>query len=280
MKTPTIVGELSPNIIGVGSTEVLSSEDFAVKRRTPKLLFFDIETAPNKAYVWGKWQQNVIEFDSEWYMLSWSAKWVGGKHETKCLADYPGYVPSTEDDGLLVKDLWDLFNQADVLIAHNGNKFDIKRAKTRFIEHGLLPPEPSKTIDTLTVARKHFSFNSNKLDDLGRRLGVGRKMKTGGFELWRACMEGDLKAWALMKKYNKQDVLLLERVYEKMKPWIDNHAHMGVLSNIENGCRNCGGTHFNRHGYNITPTGKQPRYQCQKCGAWQHGKHQKVTDIR
>lgn len=260
--------------------EVLTSSDFELKKHTAKRLVFDIETAPNKAWVWGKWQQDVIEFEEEWYMMSWSAKWVGGKHVTKCLADYPGYTPGCQDDKSLVQDLWDLFNQADILIAHNGVKFDIKRSNTRFIEHGLLPPEPSKVVDTLQVARKHFSWNSNKLDDLARRLNVGRKVKTGGFALWRGCMEGDPKSWALMKRYNKADVLLLEQVYEKMKPWIDNHPHIGNLQGTPDCCRNCGGSHFNKHGWQPTPTGARQRTQCVDCGSWHLGAHKKITTLR
>lgn len=260
--------------------ENLTSSDFEIKKRQPRILLFDIETSPNKGYVWGKWQQDVIEFVSEWYMLSWSAKWVGGKHITKALCDYDNYLPATEDDKALTQDLWELFNKADILIAHNGNKFDIKRVKTRFIEHGLKPPEPSKVIDTLALARKHFAFNSNRLDDLGRRLGVGRKVKTGGFELWKGCMEGNSKSWALMKKYNKADVLLLEKVYEKLKPWIDNHVHVGILSNAPDSCRNCASTHLNKHGWTPTPSGAYQRIQCVDCGTWMRGKHKKMTDYK
>lgn len=260
--------------------EVLTSSDFEIKTKKAKILLFDIETAPNLAWVWGKWQQDVVEFEQEWYMLSWSAKWVGGKQITKCLADYPGYVPGSQDDKALVTELWDLFNQASILIAHNGHRFDIKRSNTRFIEHGLTPPEPSKVVDTLRVAKRHFAFNSNKLDDLGRRLNVGRKVTTGGFALWRGCMEGDAKSWALMKKYNRADVQLLEQVYEKMKPWIGDHPNVSILTGTENGCRNCGGTHFNKHGFRITPTGRQQRFQCQNCAAWNFGPIEKVTNIR
>lgn len=126
-----------PNPTGV---ENLTSSDFEVKK--PKILFFDIETAPNLGYVWGRYEQNVIEFTSEWYMLAWSAKWKDGKHITKCLADYDGYDPLSENDRLLVTDLHKLLAEADIVIAHNGSRFDIKRSNTRFIEHGLLPPEP------------------------------------------------------------------------------------------------------------------------------------------
>lgn len=260
--------------------ENLTSSDFEVRRRKPKILFFDIETAPNLGYVWGKFEQNVIEYTNEWYMLAWSAKWQGGKHITKGLIDYDGYKPGSENDGDLVRELHTLIEEADIIVAHNGDRFDIKRSNTRFIENGLRPPPPQRTVDTLKIARRHFSFNSNKLDDLGRRLGVGRKAQTGGFDLWKGCMSGDAKAWRTMKRYNAQDVRLLEAVYNKMLPWIGNHPHIGILSDVENGCRNCGGTNLIRRGWHTTRTGKNPRVSCNDCGTWMLSKHKKVTDIR
>jgi hypothetical protein len=260
--------------------EILTSGDFEMNTKPPKILFWDIETAPSIGYVWKKYQADVIEFLSEWYILSWSAKWKDGKHITRCLADYEGYTPGTEDDGDLVRELHTLLEEADICVSHNGAKFDHRRANTRFVEHGLKPPAPYRTVDTCAVARKYFGFNSNRLDDLGRRLGVGRKVKTSGFDLWKQCMRGDSKAWATMKRYNKQDVLLLERVYDKLLPWIGNHPNVSTLQDIENGCRNCGSRHIQKRGYLVTATGKRPRYQCQDCGAWMHGAHIKVTDVR
>jgi hypothetical protein len=212
-------------------------------------------------------------------MLSWSAKWKDGKHITKCLSDYEGYKPGSENDQHLVTELHGLLASADIVVAHNGNKFDVKRSNTRFLEHGLRSPEPYKVVDTLTVARKYFGFNSNKLDDLGRRLGVGRKVKTGGFELWKGCMQGDPKSWALMKKYNRADVLLLEAVYDKLLPWIDNHPNISVISGLENGCRNCGSRNLTKKGQKLTAKGYRQQYQCQSCSCWMSGKHVKKTDI-
>jgi len=230
----------------------------------------------NRAFVWGKYEQDVIAYIQEGYMLSWSAKWLDGKQITKGLCDYrckPG------DDRLLVKELHDLVSQADVLIAHNGDRFDIKKMNTRFIYHGLPPPEPYKSIDTLKVAKDKFAFNSNKLDDLGNFLGVGRKVKHPGFDLWLGCEAGDEASWHLMKKYNKQDVLLLERIYLKLRPWITNHPNTAVLSGVS-GCPNCGSIHLQSRGQGITKTGTYQRYHCQSCGGWSKAtKVEKVTNI-
>lgn len=246
----------------------------------PKILLFDIETSPNLAFVWGKYQQDVIEFKEEWYLLSFCAKWLDGETIVKGLIDYPSYKKEPANDRELVTDLWKLFNEADIIIGHNGDKFDIRKSNTRFIEHWLTTPEPYKTIDTLKVAKKYFSFNSNRLDDLGRRLGVGRKVKTGGFELWLGCINGDSKAWDLMKKYNKQDVLLLERIYLKLRPWIQNHPNVAIISSREEACPACRSFNLQRRGFGFTKSGKFPRYQCMDCGKWSQGSTKQVTDIR
>lgn len=261
--------------------ENLQPEEFEIRKRKPKVLFFDIETAPNLSYVWGQYEQNVIEHVQESYVLAWCAKWQDGKVISRCLADYEGYTAGSEDDKALITELWHLFNEAQVIVGHNGDRFDIRRVNARFIEHGLTPPEPYKTIDTLKISKKNFGFNTHKLDDLGRRLGVGRKVKHSGFELWKGCMTGDEKAWSLMKKYNKGDVELLMRVYEKLRPWSPaNHPNMSILSGVSNGCPKCGSLNLQRRGYNISATGRSQRFQCQDCSAWSSGKHQKVTEVR
>jgi DNA polymerase elongation subunit (family B) len=239
----------------------------------PKVLSFDIETMSNKAYVWGKYEQDVIAYIEEGYMLSWSAKWLGGKQITKGLCDYKGYKPNTPNDRKLVEELHELVNEADILIAHNGDRFDVKKMNTRFIFHGLKPPEPYKTIDTLKIARNKFAFNSNKLDDLGNFLKIGRKVKHPGFNLWLGCEKGDADSWKLMLKYNKQDVLLLEQVYLKLLPWITNHPNLTVLQDLT-GCPNCASTHLQKRGIGFSNKTKLQRYQCMDCGAWTQGKYE------
>ena len=246
------------------------------KKIKMKILFFDIETAPNLAYVWGKWEQDVIEFDKEWYILSFSAKWLDGKATTKCLADYPLYKRQKENDRDLVRDLWEYFNDADVIIGHNCSEFDIKKTNTKFIEHGLLPPANYQTIDTLKVAQKHFGFNSNKLDDLGKKLKVGRKVKHHGFETWLGCMQGKRESWREIKKYNRGDTLLLEKIYLKLRPWISTHPNIS----LEGKCPSCGEGKLQKRGFGATRTGKYPRFQCQNCGSWSRGRHTQMTTIR
>jgi len=217
----------------------------------------------SKAYVWNHYETNVIAYAVEGYMLSWSAKWLDGETITKGLCDYKGYKPFSPDDSKLVNDLHQLFNEADILIAHNGDKFDIKKSNTAFIKNGLLPPEPYKTVDTLKVARRHFAFNSNKLDDLGQFLGCGRKIKHPGFDMWLGCEAGIKKDWDLMLKYNKQDVLLLERVYKKLLPWIQNHPY---TKQSYPSCPKCPSKEFQKRGMEFSYGIPWQRAKCNNCG--------------
>lgn len=228
-----------------------------------RILFYDIETSPNISYTWGKWEQNVIAFKKEWELLSFAYKWEGS-NQVHCL-NRTAFKDKT--DRSLTKALWMLFNEADILVAHNGKQFDDKKARAKFIEHGLQPPAPSKSIDTKQIAKSQFMFNSNSLDDLGQLLGLGRKVSTGGFDLWLGCMKGDKKSWAKMSKYNKQDVILLEKVYLKLRAWHTTHPNLSAYLDRE-GCPACSSQNTQRRGTAVAAKKKRQRHQCQDCGHW------------
>jgi len=243
-----------------------------------KILLVDIETAPNLGYVWGKWEQDVIEFKDDWYILSFVAKWHDSNKTISCsLPDFKEFKKDKKDDSQVVLNLWMLFNEADVVVAHNGDAFDFKKANARFIAHGFNPPEPYQTIDTKLVAKKYFKFDSNSLDELGRYLGLGRKESTGGFKTWLDCMAGDMAAWKRMMKYNKQDVLLLEQIYNKLKPWMTNHPNLGLIQDRPESCPICGEHNcLQARGFSFTRVSRRRRFQCTGCGGWSMGKPEKT----
>lgn len=244
-----------------------------------KILLFDLETAPSLGWVWAKYETDVLDFEQEWYLLCFAAKWLDGKMMTHALPDFKGYKPGSENDELLVRELWKLFDEADILIAHNGDKFDIRKANARFAYYKLPPPSPYKTVDTLKVARRYFAFTSNKLDDLGKHLGYGRKLTHTGFALWQGCMRGDAKAWKHMIDYNKRDVVLLEEIYLHLRPWIQSHPNVSILSDKPDGCPNCSSTKLQSRGKGISKSGVYQRFACQDCGAWSKGSTKKVTNV-
>jgi uncharacterized protein YprB with RNaseH-like and TPR domain len=243
-----------------------------------KIAFFDIETSPIMGWTWGMYEQNVIDIKVPWHMLSFAWKWQGQKKiKTYALPDYPSYKKNPEDDSALVKDLWALFDQADILIAHNGDKFDIKKANARFLKHGLPPPTPFKSIDTLKIARNKFAFSSNRLNDLGAHFGLGRKMPHTGWDLWKKCLSGDPKAWQTMRRYNARDVELLEAVYLKLRAW-GAHPNLNAYTD-HGGCPVCNSMNAQRRGWNIAMVRKTPRFQCQDCGKWFSRAEKTVVEV-
>lgn len=230
-----------------------------------KILFLDIETAPNVGYTWGKWEQDVISFIDSWYILSIAYKWLGEKKtRVAALCDMPGYKPGMKDAKLLPI-IWKLLDEADIVVAQNGDRFDLPKINTRFLMNKMPPPSPYKTIDTFKVVKGRFAFNSNKLDDLAKDLGVGQKVKHTGFDLWRGCMSGDRKAWNLMKRYNANDVDILESIYLKMRPYHSKHP---VVTTGLSMCIKCGSSNIVKRGFTYGKTTMTGRFRCNDCGGW------------
>jgi hypothetical protein len=268
-------------------TEALTSSDFETPPSpTPRILLFDIETAPHQAFVWGHWEQNVLSYIDKGYMLSFAYKWLDErKTECKALPHYEDYEGGRSTEKDLLWDLWKLFDEADIVVAHNGKSFDVKVANQRFLVNGLPVPSFFRVVDTKLVARKFARFSSNKLDHLGEDLEVGRKLKHQGFEMWLGCMSGktpeDMKHWRTMIRYNKQDVKLLEQVYLKLRPWMEDHPNLNVLLGRDTGCSHCGlpASAMVKRGFRWTNMSRAQRYQC-RCGGYTQGKYQKVSTQR
>lgn len=241
-----------------------------INKKTPKILLFDIETFANLAYVWGKWEQNIIEYNQHWYILCFAYKWLHSK-QTHTVAVRDFKQKNKQDDYQVVKKLWELFNEADIVLAHNGIAFDVKKVNARFLKYGLPPPSPYKIVDTRNIARKYFKFDSNKLDDLGDYLGLGRKVKHEGFSMWLGCEAGDKKSWNQMLKYNKQDVILMEKIYLKMLPYIENHPNYNIYRKSEHNCPNCGSESYQKRGKEPRLKHDIERLSCNSCGKRYYG---------
>lgn len=237
----------------------------------PKVLVFDIETAPILAYVWSLWENNVglNQIHSDWYVLSWAAKWLNDP-PGKMMCQSQRYAEDMENDKEILQGIWDLLNEADIVVTQNGKSFDQKKLNARFIIHGMQPPSSYKHIDTKLLAKKHFKFTSNKLDYLTKALGT-KHVKSGhskfsGFELWKECLLGNQDAWNEMIKYNKQDVLALQDLYQKLIPWDASINFNLYTSDTKIVCK-CGSHDFQRRGFAFTNVGKFQKYRCKVCGA-------------
>lgn len=232
-------------------------------------LFFDLENMPNLVRTWRKWEQNVIWYERHSYLWSISWKFPGSdKVYHKNITDFPLYKKDKYSDEALVKFIWGLFNEADIIIAHNGNAFDIKMMTGKFAHYRLPPPAPYKKIDTKVLYKTYMNEDSNSLKDIAQKHNLPLKLETGGHELWRGCENGDKKSIQTMKEYNNGDVITLEAAYKLVLPYITNHPNKALLEGKIHGCPNCGSEDVQKRGLVYTRTAVYQRYQCKACTAW------------
>lgn len=226
-----------------------------------KTLVVDIESFPLQAFAWQLWDVNIAlnQIIEPGGILCWSAKWLGDD-----TIYYSGLDMATREEMLLA--IWEMMDEADELVGWNSNSFDIKHLNAEFAVAGLGPPSPYKKVDLLRTVKNNMKFISNKLDFVSGQFGVGHKLEHTGFDLWAGCMKGDKKAWKLMREYNEMDVLLTERMYDKLLPWITSGVNRSSLRG-DHVCPVCGGSHLQRRGISRTTTQVYQRWQC-KCGAW------------
>lgn len=244
----------------------------------PKIGLIDIETAPVGAHVWGLFDQTVglNQITQEWAIISFCFKPLGAKRRELVYMDNSGQADPRDDYQLCGK-LWEIMHEYDVLIAQNGKRFDMRKIRARLIMHGFPPPSPVKIEDTMLMARQVAAFTSNKLEWLSTYLSKLQKSKHKefpGFELWAECLAGNPKAWRAMRRYNIPDVLSMEQVYLRLRPWVQGGVNVAVYADGENlACPVCGSHKIVADGYSYTNVGKYQRYHCGGCGAWSRGRY-------
>jgi hypothetical protein len=233
-----------------------------------KGLVIDVETSFIEAAVWSLWDQGIPldRLLAPKRMICWAAKWTGKK----------GVIFRREGDKDYLTALHKLLEEADFIVTYNGKKFDIKHINKAFLMAGMKPPAPCQHVDVLATMKARFAFDSNKLQHVSEQLGVGSKEKHEGFKLWVKCLQGDEKAWAMMKKYNIKDVTLLEDLYNRVKGWIKNHPSHAV-DKQGHVCPNCGSNKLQKRGYDRTKAASYDRYACMQCGSWHRTKSNNVS---
>lgn len=193
-----------------------------VVKEGPRILVYDIETAPMLAHVWRMWDNNVglNQIQEDWYILSFAAKWLG--EEEIFYYDQRDAVDQTDDTYILSK-LWSLLNEADIIIGQNVRKFDTKKVNARFIMNGFPKPSTYRQIDTMVIAKEQLGMTSNKLEYLAEKLCPehvkSKHSKFPGHTMWVECMKGNREAWEEMESYNRDDIIATEGVYNVLSSW-------------------------------------------------------------
>lgn len=238
-----------------------------------KILFLDIETSPHISVHFGRWQQNIIKEHTlhESQMICWAAKWAGQRKVTVCDI----WTTSKQD---FLGNLWDLLDEADLVVGYNHRKFDLKRINAEFIVNDMYPPSPYQTVDLLQQVKKHFSFSSNKLKHVLKELGLSPKLEEGvDMSLWIDCCVYNKKAaQKLMKSYNRQDVVSTEELYDYMLGWITPHPNWGLYvddtTDERPACPNCGSNHMVKHKVRRTKVQTYQQWRCESCGSYHRGR--------
>lgn len=239
---------------------------------TPKILVLDIETAPITAYTWGLFDTviGLNQIKKDWHLLAWAAKWLGEPASKVMYMDNRD-EKEISDDRRILKGLIRLLNQADVVVTQNGEKFDLKKINSRAVINGFPPIKPCASTDVLKEGRKVFGHTSHKLeyvaDKINKKYKKLKHEKYPGFDLWKAILDGDRRAWREMEVYTKHDVLSTEEYYQTIQGWIATQAISSFHDDAKMRCR-CGSTNLIKEGFAYTPAGKYQIYNCKDCGKW------------
>ena len=230
----------------------------------PKILIFDVETSFYHFVGWGTYKQFIQHYQitQHQYIISWAAKWL---YDDNVQSDVvTPEEAKNRDDKRVLQSIWKLLDEADIVIGHNGDRFDLRKLSWRFISQDMTPPSPSRTVDTLKIARREFFAPSYKQDFLTKYFQLQNKLETN-FQLWKDCEAGDPEKLEEMVEYNRHDVIGLEELYLRIRPYIRNHPNLGVLMDMDV-CPNCGSEHIEEtEGIYFTTANQFPVYRCQGC---------------
>jgi RNase_H superfamily len=249
----------------------------------PRIKTIDIETSPLESYTWGLWQQNVglNQIKTEWSILSFAAKDMGSKDVR--YYDCGGYgADEVRNDMHLLHLLWEELDSADIVVAQNGKRFDMKKINARLIAEGFPPYSPVRVIDTMLAARATAAFTSNKLEYLTDKLTKTKKQKHKnfpGFELWAECLKDNPRAWKEMRAYNIPDVISTEELYVVLRPWIIGHPNVAAYNPDGEviACPKCGSEDIHNHGPWYTQANEYVMYRCGSCGGFSRSRYTRST---
>lgn len=245
---------------------------------TARCLVLDIETSPIQAYVWGLRDQNISlnQIVKDWDVMAWGAKWLGTPASEIIYEDRR----KDKDDKRILKIVWKLLDEADIVVTQNGKRFDSRKLNARFMMHGMPPPSPYKHLDTYLIAKDAAEFTSHKLEYLTDTLNEKYKKtshgKYPGMSLWVECLNGNNDAWEEMKKYNIHDVLSTEELFEKIRAWTPKSAPS--IFTDRGTCVVCGSKRVEKRGFERTKVSTFQRLRCLNptCRKWFRG--EKIND--
>lgn len=237
----------------------------------PKILLYDIETLMNEGFFFSLYDAiNPNFIVKEKSILTIAYKFLGDKGKAKgmSIADFSKNGKfDPHDDKALLAAFAKIVNEADYIVGHYSDKFDNKFLQARTLINELPPLQMPNQIDTYKLVKKHFNLNANRLDYIGKLLGLGGKMPMN-YSYWLDCAKGDIKALNKMLAYNKQDVDLLEKIFKKLLPYVETKINRSLFTKDGSFvCNSCGSKHLTKSGTKVLKTRKVQYYKCKDCGS-------------
>lgn len=247
----------------------------------PRIVLFDIESLPNLKEI-----MKILPGIGDYPGLTLKASinsvicvgWkVYGEIGVNCLNAWDWksrWRKDVNDDFALVRASYEVLRDADVVVTHNGKRFDWKFLQTRILLHGFAPLPKILHVDTCAESKKHLLMFNNRLNTLAKFFGSIEKKENGGWPLWVKVSNRDPEAMQLMAEYCKQDVLSLEEIFKKLLPVISQLPNHNLFEEKDQFvCARCGSNHITRQGKYVTKTKIANRYKCQDCGSWSNDKN-------
>lgn len=231
-----------------------------------KIVTIDIERAAGLAHIFDQKTSGFIPA-SRWVRqprtLCFAARWYGGKTE---------FHAAWDDYDAMIRRAWEIYDQADIVVTYNGIRFDNRVLKSDWAALSMTPPATWKNVDLYAVNRATFGYSSNSLAHLCQQLGLPGK--SGHYDPFMAdaCMAGDTKAQATMRRYNIGDVKITEQCYDALRPWIANHPHV-TTDRDKATCNACGSDRLERAGTYLAQVMEYAQYRCSDCGALVRAAH-------
>lgn len=259
------------------SEKLAENKDF-IRGEKPKVLYLDLEISPALIYAYGAYEVNALKVKQPPMIVSYAWQWEGEKTiHCKILPDYPQYKSGILNltDKYICRDLYDLMNEADILVGHNFQKFDLKQAKARFFLNGFPPTKKWVVEDTLVIARRYFGFIKNNLDYLSEESGDVGKTKVKHSDVIWGCLDGDMKDWEDLRTYNKRDIVITRNRYKDLGPWHETGFNKNLIYRRDNACPHCLATKSKKDGLN--KKGKvywRQVYRCLSC--WRRWSGEKI----
>jgi hypothetical protein len=229
-----------------------------------RILTIDVERAPGVGYFWDAWGTNITpdKMQSEPRIMSFAAKWLGDKTLI--------YADERSGHEEMIRRAWELLTEADIVVTYNGERADIPWLNEHFADYGFGPTAPFKSVDLIKSNRKRFRLVYRRLDYLAGRY-VGAVKDHTDFKLWLDCLAGNEKQWARMQRYNQNDVVLTEKLYLQLLPWLVDQPHMGVMigEGSQHRCAFCGSARLRLHHKRVHAFVRTYNlYRCEACLGW------------